>query len=286
MTEEIPGNARYKNLKQRIAAGFIGAALIISCILFGEWSYFMVFLLISQLTLVEFYKLAGLEGMLPLKFWGALSGILIFALTFLIEKGLLPPGYYLAIFPFASIVFFIKLYKKNEKKPFYGIAFNFLGIIYVTVPFSLLNFLVFYQDSYQYEIMLGLLLLLWASDTGAYFAGVLFGKRKLFYRISPKKSWEGFLGGSILALAVSIPLALFFNTLLWWQWTTVAFIIIVAGTYGDLVESLLKRSLAIKDSGVAIPGHGGFLDRFDSLLLSIPFIVAFLELTGPETIFR
>jgi phosphatidate cytidylyltransferase len=270
--------SKYNNLQLRLAAGLVGAVLIIASIILGEWTYFAIFLLISQLTLIEFYKLAGLDGMSPLKLWGALTGILIFTLSFLIQRTMLPPGYYLAVFPFMSITFFITLYKKDEKKPFYGIAFNFLGIVYVTVPFSLLNFTVYFQKVYHYDILLGLLLLIWAADTGAYFAGTRFGKRKLFYRISPKKSWEGFLGGSILALLVSIALSVFAVTLLWWQWTTIAFIIIIAGTYGDLVESLLKRSLAIKDSSTAIPGHGGFLDRFDGLLLSIPFIVAFLEI--------
>jgi phosphatidate cytidylyltransferase len=275
---ETSKKQKHSNLKLRLIAGVIGAVLIIASIVLGEWTYFAIFLLISQLTLLEFYKLAGMEGMSPLKLWGALTGMLIFTLSFFVQKGMIPPGYYLAIFPFMSITFFIKLYKKNEKKPFYGIAFNFLGIVYVTVPFTLLNFTVYFQDSYHYDILMGLLLLLWAADTGAYFAGTRFGKRKLFYRISPKKSWEGFLGGSVLALLVSIALAFFATTLLWWQWNILAFIIIVAGTYGDLVESLLKRSLAIKDSSAAIPGHGGFLDRFDGLLLSTPFIVAFLEI--------
>jgi phosphatidate cytidylyltransferase len=277
MAEKTKRN-KYSNLTLRLAAGFVGAAIIILSIVMGEWTYFFAFLLISQLTLNEFYRLAGMDGMVPLKFWGGLTGLLIFSLSFLIEKNMLPAGYYLAIFPFMSITFLLKLYKKNDNKPFNGIAYNFLGIVYVTVPFALLNFTVFFQDTYHYDILLGLLLLLWATDTGAYFAGTYFGKRKLFFRISPKKSWEGFIGGSILALAVSIVLASFVQTLPWWQWTVIAFIIIVAGTYGDLVESLLKRSLAIKDSGGAIPGHGGFLDRFDGLILSTPFIVAFLEI--------
>jgi phosphatidate cytidylyltransferase len=171
----------------------------------------------------------------------------------------------------------IKLYK-NERKPFTNIAFTFLGIFYVAVPISLLNVAVFGNGEYNYEIIFGCLFILWASDTGAYFAGTLFGRRKLFERISPKKSWEGFFGGALLALVFAYGLSVYFQSISLNQWIIVGLIIIVGGTFGDLVESLLKRSIEIKDSGTSIPGHGGFLDRFDGLLISAPFIVAYLEM--------
>ena len=166
----------------------------------------------------------------------------------------------------------IKLYKKTERKPFTNIAFTFLGIFYVAVPFSLLNIGAFHDGRYHYEIIFGCLFILWASDTGAYFAGTLFGKRKLFERISPKKSWQGFFGGALLALVFAYGLSQYFDIFTANQWVIIGLIIIIAGTYGDLVESLLKRSIEIKDSGTALPGHGGFLDRFDSLLLATPFV--------------
>src|SRR5690606_33931267 len=111
-----------------------------------------------------------------------------------------PTEYYMLIFPLISFIYMIKLYKKFERKPFTNIAFTFLGIFYVAIPFALLNVIAFDNGQYNYEVILGTLLILWASDTGAYFAGTRFGKRKLFERISPKKSWEGFLGGAVLAL--------------------------------------------------------------------------------------
>jgi phosphatidate cytidylyltransferase len=172
----------------------------------------------------------------------------------------------------------IKLYKKFERKPFTNIAFTFLGIFYVAVPFAILNVVVYEEGNYNYEIILGSLLILWASDTGAYFAGTRFGKRKLFERISPKKSWEGFVGGAVLALIFVFGLSLFLHSLTVEQWLIVGIIIIVGGTFGDLIESLLKRSIEIKDSGDSLPGHGGFLDRFDGLLISAPFIAAYLEI--------
>jgi CDP-diglyceride synthetase len=213
------------------------------------------------------------------KSFGTFLGLLIYTLTFMIEKEQLPNEYLYLIFPIISLTFFIKLYKKTDKKPFTGVAFTYLGIFYVAVPFSLLNLAVFsIEKVYNFEIILGCLLILWASDTGAYFAGTKFGKTKLFERVSPKKSWEGFLGGAFSAIAIAFLLARYFQTIQDWKWLVIAGIIIIAGTYGDLIESLFKRSIEIKDSGRVLPGHGGFMDRFDGLLLSAPFITAFLKI--------
>lgn len=266
------------NLQQRVIAAAIGGLIIVGAIMWNEWAYFSIFFLLCTFTLQEFYKLVGLDGNLPLKTYGTISGLFIFTLTFLIEKQYLGFQYYFLISPVVSCIFFIKLYKKTEQKPFTNIAFTFLGIIYVAIPFALINLCVFSQGPYSYQIILGSLFLLWASDTGAYFAGVNFGKTKLFERVSPKKSWEGLMGGAISALLTAVLLSFSFTDLVLWQWHCIAIIIVVAGTYGDLVESLFKRSMSIKDSGSSIPGHGGFLDRFDGLLLSAPFIVTFLRI--------
>lgn len=276
----MPKRLKNSNLTQRILTGVFGAAFIIAAVVLSEWTYFAVFLSICVLSLLEFYKLAGLDGMVPLKSYGTFCGISIFTITFLIESSRLPANYYFLLFPLVSIVYMIKLYKKFERKPFTNIAYTFLGIFYVSVPFSLLSAVAFHDGNYRYEIILGCLLILWASDTGAYFAGTFFGKNKLFERISPKKSWEGFFGGALLALVFALGLASFFPVLSQLQWIVISLIIIVGGTFGDLIESLLKRSIEIKDSGASLPGHGGFLDRFDGLLLSVPFILAYLELGG------
>jgi len=274
----------YSNLTQRVITGIIGAAAIVASILYGQWAYFAIFFLICFLTLREFYTLAFLDGMVVQKTFGTLTGLLIFTLSFLIEAHIISYRYYFIIFPMVSLVYMIKLYKKFERKPFTNIAYTFLGVFYVAVPFALLNIATFENKQYDYQIIFGCLFILWASDSGAYFAGTLFGKRKLFERISPKKSWEGVIGGGLLALAFAYGLPYFFSsishepTIRSWQWMVIGAIIIVGGTYGDLIESLLKRSIEIKDSGTALPGHGGFLDRFDGLLISAPFIVAFLEI--------
>ena len=270
--------SRFNNLGQRLLTAVVGAAVIIGAIYFNAWAYFAIFCIICVMTQWEFYKLVGLDGMIPLKTWGTFCGFVLFALTFLDSQQLIKPEVYFVLFPLFSFIFFIKLYKKDEKKPFTNIAFTFLGIIYVALPFSLLHFVVFSPGYYSWQILIGCLLLQWSSDVGAYFAGVSFGKTKLFERVSPKKSWEGSIGGTLLALLMAFGLSHFFEDLLLWQWLCIAGIIVIAGTYGDLVESLFKRSIEIKDSGASIPGHGGFLDRFDSLLLSAPFIIAFLKI--------
>lgn len=269
---------KFSNLPQRIATGLLGASGIIFGIVYSEWTYLLVFFIICILSLREFYKLSGLDGMIPQKTFGTICGLTIFFLSFFIERGSISYRYYFIFFPLLSCVYMIKLYKKFERKPFTNIAYTFLGIFYIAVPLALLNIAAFEEGSYRFEIIFGCLFILWATDTGAYFAGSLFGKRKLFERISPKKSWEGVIGGALLALAMTYGISYFFDLLAFWKWLSICIIIVIGGVYGDLIESLLKRSIEIKDSGNSLPGHGGFLDRFDGLFISAPFIVAFLEI--------
>ena len=267
------------NLGQRVIVALIGVAILITCIVLNEWAYLIVFGIICLLSMLEFYKLTGLDGLLPLKSWGTFTGLLLYLLSFLVEHGDLSSKYYFIVLPIATSIFFIKLYKKSDERPFTNIAYTFLGVLYVALQFAFLNMIAFTDGVYNYQIIMGILLLLWASDSGAYFAGTRFGKTKLFERVSPKKSWEGFVGGLILNLGVAWALSHYFPFFPLWKWVVIGVIVSVAGTYGDLVESLFKRGIEIKDSGKTLPGHGGFLDRFDGLLLSVPFIVAFIELT-------
>ncbi len=270
--------SRFSELYRRVISALIGASVIVSALIFGEWAYFTIFLLISILAQWEFYRLVRAQSYVPVRLLGVFIGTALFILSFLIEKGVLENKFYFVIFPLASLIFLIKLYKKKDSNPFVNIAFFYLGISYVAAPFMLMNIIVFDAGEYSYQILLGLLVIIWASDTGAYFTGSAFGKTKLFERISPKKSWEGSIGGAIVAIGFAILLSRFYPDLNTFEWISVAIIVVITGTYGDLVESLFKRSMEIKDSGNIIPGHGGFLDRFDSLILSVPFVVVFLKL--------
>jgi len=270
--------SKYSNLTQRIVTALVGVAVIITCVVYNPWTYFLIFFVTCFLTLFEFYGLALHDGMIVQKTYGMFCGMSIFCLSFLIEMKYISYRYYFVIFPLLAVIFLIKLYKKSEKKPFTNIAYTLLGIIYVSVPFGLINIITFEDGFYNFEIVFGCLFILWACDSGSFIAGSLFGKMKLFERISPMKSWEGAFGGAIFAYGFALLMNNYFHSLALWQWLCVATIMIVGTVYGDLVESLLKRSISIKDSGTSLPGHGGFLDRFDGLLISSPFIVAFLEI--------
>ncbi len=276
MTESI---RKYNNLTQRIITGVLGSAAIITGICISQWAFFALFLFLVVLTLNEFYKLIAMDQIFAERLFGIIGGAFLFSISFLIVAGYLDQRYFLLIFPIIATVFIIKLYKV-EKKPFTNIAFTLLGLVYVAVPISLLNFIAFRGASYRYELILGTLLILWATDTGAYFSGTYLGKHKLFPRISPKKTWEGFAGGALLALIFAGGLSYFYDIVSIVDWIVMGIIIIVGGTFGDLVESLLKRSIEIKDSGNVLPGHGGFLDRFDGLLIASPFLVAYIELVA------
>ena len=265
------------NLSQRIIVGVLGAAVFIGSILIGEWTYFLLFLGLTLLGIAEFYRLVQVQGIMPHRGAGLVLGAVFYTSVFLVERELMPSELLFLSVPLVFLVFILEMYRKHPQ-PFTNIAFNLMGAAYIAGPFGLLHTLAYLDDEYSWQPVLGLMLLIWASDTGAYIFGKNFGKHKLFERISPGKTWEGWVGGTLLAIVVGYVLSLFFNDLETYQWIGVAIIVAVFGILGDLTESLLKRSLGVKDSGTLLPGHGGILDRFDSLLMAIPFIVAFLKI--------
>ncbi|WP_242926375.1 phosphatidate cytidylyltransferase [Pontibacter vulgaris] len=265
------------NWQQRVIVGVLGVILFIGGILFSEWTYFLLFLGLTLLGMVEFYKLVNTQGIKPNYKSGLALGALFFTSVFLVEKEIMPAELLYLSVPVLFLTFLLELYRKHQQ-PFSNIAFTLLGAIYVAVPFGLLHQLGYLQGEYSWQPILGVLFLTWASDTGAYIFGKSFGKHKLLERVSPGKTWEGWAGGVLMAILVAWGLSYFFQDLELYQWIGIALIMSVFGVMGDLVESLLKRSLGVKDSGTLLPGHGGILDRFDSLLMAIPFIVAFLKI--------
>ena len=265
------------NLQQRLIVGVSGACLFIGGIIFSEWTFFLLFLGLTLLGTEEFYRLVGTQGIKPNRGLGLTLAAGIFIAVFLIVNELMPIELLYLAFPAVFLSFVLELYRK-QPQPFTNIAFTLLGVLYIAVPFALMNLLGFLQGDYSWQPILGLMLLIWSADTGAYIAGKNFGKHKLLERVSPGKTWEGWAGGTVLSVVVAWVLAMFFQDLELYQWIGVAVIVSVFGVLGDLSESLLKRSLGVKDSGVLLPGHGGILDRFDSLILAIPFVVAFLKI--------
>lgn len=268
---------KYPDILTRVLTATLGALIIVMAIVYGQWSYFAVFLIIATLAQREFYRIVKTPGARPLKNWGTMLGVFLVSCSFLTISGELTLDWLVIFIPLGMITFIFKLFEKNETKPFLGTAYTWLGIIYVALPFSMLHFVGFALGYYDFQLVLGCLLLHWAHDVGAYFVGIRYGRTKLFERLSPNKSWEGSAGGAFLTLLVVFVGSFWADSLELWEWIVIGVLVVVAGTLGDLVESQLKRSLAIKDSGRSIPGHGGFLDRFDGLLISTPFIAVFLK---------
>lgn len=265
-------------MKTRAITGFFFIAVLIAAVLLGAEVFLVFFSALAALSVSEFYTMVRSASIKPLKGLGIaaiLSGCALLACYFL---GWMPLAYATACLPFFSLIFILPLFQK-QVLPFHDIAYTILGICYAGMPFVVFLSLGFVGGTFNGYIPLGFLILLWSSDTGAYLAGKSFGKHKLFERISPNKTWEGFIGGSLFALGVSLVLAHYFGTLETWQWLVVALLIAVFGSLGDLVESMLKRSLGVKDSGHILPGHGGILDRFDGLLLAVPLVYLFLVFT-------
>ncbi|NVO01770.1 MAG: phosphatidate cytidylyltransferase [Bacteroidetes bacterium] len=269
-----------KNLITRTITGIVFVTLIIGSILFSHESFAIVFGIITILGLYEFYHLCETDGIKPMKYYGIFVGTTLFVLISLFSMNLIDKKLLLIIFPLIFLVFIFELYKKSEK-PFTNISYTIFGIFYIALPLSLLNFIAkpnFNLGEYQYAVLLGFFLLIWIYDTGAYVFGSLLGRHKLFERVSPKKSWEGSIGGSLACIALAYALSIFYPEIKMVDWIVVSIIIIIFGTFGDLVESLFKRSINCKDSGTIFPGHGGVLDRFDAVLLAAPFVFSYLEL--------
>jgi len=241
----------------------------------------ILFVVVMLIATNEMFNMTMIENIKPHKIFMFLFSGLLFAMVFLYKINILEIKY-LLLLPFLSLIpFIIELYRKNTKS-IMNLAVSFFSIIYIAVPISLANFLVFPKVSnfqYSYQLLLGMFIMIWTADSGAYFTGSAFGKRKLFERISPKKSWEGAIGGYILSVLVSIAVYKLFGILDVYHWIIMSLIVSTFSIFGDLVESLFKRSVNIKDSGTIMPGHGGMLDRIDSTLFAIPAVSAYLFFT-------
>jgi phosphatidate cytidylyltransferase len=271
------------NFWQRTITGLIFVLVVIGSIFFDYILFAGVFAVITVVGMWEFYVMAARKNIFPLALPGIIAGTLIFFITaisdFQIIIGFHPAKYYALVFLYILVLFIAELFRKSETA-IENISVCISCIIYIAIPFSILVSIpavVVQENSFGKIIIMSFFLLIWTYDIFAYLTGMWLGKHKLFERISPKKTWEGLIGGLIFCIAFAVGLSYFIKELTLVQWIIMAVLIMVSGTFGDLVESMFKRSANCKDSGNIFPGHGGVLDRFDAVLFAAPFVFFYLR---------
>ncbi|MEY4144278.1 MAG: hypothetical protein RLZZ335_130 [Bacteroidota bacterium] len=266
-------------LLQRMLTGSLLVGSILASLWWGFPAFAVLFGLLAQVGLFEFYRMAVPRERRREYLASMLAGGILYLGMALSASGLVDHGWMVLMIPFCAFFLLVELYL-NRDQPFAHVGLTFLGFIYIVLPFGLLSYLLFLPNGrYNPELVLGIFVFLWASDSAAYVVGRGLGRTKLFERISPNKTVEGSVGGILAALILGFwVMPVWCSSLTASQWLVVAALVSVAGVYGDLLESLLKRSFDRKDSGSLLPGHGGVLDRFDSLILSAPLVYAYLRL--------
>ena len=270
------------NFLQRAITGILFVGVLVGCILYDPWTFSALFVVISALTIREFGHLINqVEGVSINKNITMLAGVYLYMAVMAFCTNLSGSKIFLPYLLLIMYLMISELYLKKEN-PVMNWAYSMLSQLYIALPFAMLNVLSFHTSpmdtsvSYNPILPLSVFVFIWLSDTGAYCVGSLIGRHRLFERISPKKSWEGSIGGGIVAIGSSFIFAHYFTIMNMAEWAGLALIVVIFGTWGDLTESLLKRQLHIKDSGAILPGHGGMLDRFDSALMAIPAAVVYL----------
>ncbi len=265
-------------LTQRIITAVFFVAIMVAGIFTSPLTLVLLFGVVTAICLWEFLtivfvefpknnlrRLAGVEiGLLPYIFYA------LYHLDILHWEQVLLP---FTIFVCCLFLVFIYELFALSKTPYQNIGKIMSALVYIGLPFTLLLYIALFDDGFHPNIIFGMLWLTWTNDTCAYFTGSWFGKNKLFPQISPKKTWEGSIGGVIGTMIMGFVLSQFFTELTATTWIAIAATVAIFGSIGDLIESMLKRSYGIKDSGTLLPGHGGFLDRFDAFIFLIPFVL-------------
>lgn len=272
-----------KNFIIRTLTGIAIVAIQVLCTYLSPLSLAGLFLLLTALTVNEFLGIVSLKGHVQVNRPIVIVGSCYLFFAFWINS--LTGGESLVVFA-PYLVFLLYCYIKelysHHANSIVNLGATMLSQVYIVLPLSLINFLAFGNfacfsgEAPFYAIPLAIYIFIWASDTGAYLCGSLLGRHKLFPRISPKKSWEGSIGGALLTVGAAVAVAYFYSFMNVWQWIGMALVVVVFGTFGDLTESMFKRHLGIKDSGKMLPGHGGILDRLDSMLFVIPAVMVYI----------
>jgi len=273
-----------KGLLRRASTAVIFVVVMLGGLYGGYYSFVALFAIITALCLWEFLEMTidhGKRRDWLRRFLGTAFGLTPFVLAVLIHLKMIQINDTFVIitallfFPFIFMAFIYELIAQSET-PFTNVAFIVLGMVYIGAPFALLDFIAFEGNTFYANTVLGLLLMTWLNDSGAYVIGSKFGKTKLLPRISPNKTWEGSIGGVVVTYITALILSNFFPERSLFDWLVLATIVATFGSIGDLIESMLKRSVGVKDSGNLLPGHGGMLDRFDAFIFQLPFAAAYL----------
>ena len=280
---------KFKNLLVRTISGVVLLLWVVGALVWSKWSTGALFAVIMVGGLLEFYRLCRKKGVEPMISVGVASSLAIFALAFAVFLQWGSPatettarivlGALLYIMLIVPTTFVCELWRKSPT-PIANIATTFMGVIYVALPMAALLYIPqMLVGKWSAWAMMAFLSIIWINDIFAYLVGITLGKHRLCERISPKKSWEGFFGGLVGAVGAALLFGhLFEGNLL--VWGGLGLVTALAGVAGDLVESLIKREVDVKDSGKMMPGHGGFLDRFDALFVAAPFALFYLILTS------
>ena len=268
-----------------ITAVFFVAALVTSFL--NPRAMTLLFSIVTGMTIWEFAGLVNDRPFISInRFICTVSGVYLFLAMAGYNSGLTPETVFRPYLVSIIYLMVAELYLK-AKDPVNNWAYTMMSQLYIALPFSLLNVLAFrsngYDIQYTYLMPLSVFVFLWINDAGAYICGSLLGRHKLFPRVSPGKSWEGSIGGVLLVVVAAVLIWYFTEQydvndlrLTAYEWAGLGIVVVVFGTWGDLIESLFKRTLGIKDSGNILPGHGGMLDRFDSTLMAVPASVVYL----------
>ncbi len=280
------------NLVKRILSGAIYIALIVAAIMLLDNSpvmYLLVFSLLIVLGVSEMITMAKDDATQSwlVNIIDMLGGVGIFVAFFMhYDKGTMPSGsmWLLPILVYLLLRTIVQLYRPQQNA-LHSLERSFFSLGYIAFPIAMLNGI---KSISSPRLLLGMFMFIWLYDTGAYCLGMLFGRHRLFERISPKKSWEGVIGGLLACLAGAYISHTWFDEFFQTPgldvWMGLSVVVAVFATFGDLVESLIKRTVGVKDSGNILPGHGGILDRIDSLLLVAPAVLIYLLLVVPNII--
>lgn len=287
MATANPEPKKKSDLGIRTVTGLTFGAVVIACIVLHQYSFAALMGVTMLLSVREFYNIT-LPTRTPNRVTAYYLPLLLSAsIVMYVEAFMLAQGYskgsLLLLMPLLFFVFFVLEVFADSKDAFRNIALNIVTLCYLVFPFMLVQYLVLdASGGYNWRPMLGVLFLIWANDVFAYLVGRKLGKTKLLPRISPGKTIEGSLGGVVGCVLTAVGFFYLFPVEGWliWDWMAIAIITSIFATLGDLVESMLKRNLGIKDSGTLLPGHGGVLDRFDAFYFTVPFVVGYLVLRG------